>query len=175
MTICAGVSCAIRITWTNIPYRALMADTLIGPHSHLSYRVLLEIFSGYLMPMTCLSWRLWNESKRAHSAGVNPHVPMLYVSTRTIKAMYSLRRSPSDMLRFFYPRRPQSLESHCSKLLSSCHVFDIPQQWAEFACFSPLFNILRVSSVNVGVICFRFIDDEMPFQTTIRRESLDFI
>ena len=29
--------------------------------------------------------------------------------------------------------------------------------------------------MNVGVLCFRFIDDEMPFQKTTRRESLDFI
>ena len=29
-----------------------MADKLIGPHSHLSYRALLEILPGYLMPMT---------------------------------------------------------------------------------------------------------------------------
>ena len=100
IAIFAGVSCAICITRPNRPHRALMADTLIGPHSHLSYRILLEIFSGYLMPMTCLSWHLWNESKRAHSVGVSPHVLMLYMSIGTIKALYSLRRSPSDMLRF---------------------------------------------------------------------------
>ena len=29
--------------------------------------------------------------------------------------------------------------------------------------------------MNVGVLCFRFIDDKMPLQKTIRRESLDFI
>ena len=54
--------------------------------------------------MTCLSWLLWNASKRAHSVGVSSHVPMLYVSTRTIKALYSLRRSPSEMLRFLTHR-----------------------------------------------------------------------
>ena len=29
--------------------------------------------------------------------------------------------------------------------------------------------------MNVGVLCFRFIDDKMPLQKTTRRESLDFI
>ena len=29
--------------------------------------------------------------------------------------------------------------------------------------------------MNVGVLRFRFIDDEMSFQKTIRDESLDFI
>ena len=29
--------------------------------------------------------------------------------------------------------------------------------------------------MNVGVLCFRFIDDKMPLQKTTRRESFDFI
>ena len=76
---------------------------------------------------------------------------------------------------FSYPKRPHSLESHCRKLLSACNVFGITQQRAEFSCFSPLLNITSVSSVNVGVLCFRFIDDKMPLQKTTRRESLDLI
>ena len=34
----------------------------------------------------------------------SPHVPMLYLRAGTIKALYSLRRSPSDMLRFLTQR-----------------------------------------------------------------------
>ena len=107
-----------------------------GPHSHLSYRVLLEIFSGYLMPMTCLSWRLWNESKRAHSVGVNPPRTHVVRECRDYKGVVQPQAQSFRDVAFSYPKRPQSLESYCSKLLSSCHVFDIPQQWAEFACFS---------------------------------------
>ena len=29
--------------------------------------------------------------------------------------------------------------------------------------------------MNVGVLCFRFIDDKMPLLKTTRRKSLDFI
>ena len=81
-----------------------MADKLIGSHTHLSYRALLEIFSGYLMRMTCLSWSLRNPPRRAHYVGVSPHVPMLYVSTGAIKALYSPRRIPSEMWRFLTQR-----------------------------------------------------------------------
>ena len=71
-----------------------------GRHAHCAALAsFIQSIAGDFL-MTCLSWRLWNESKRAHYVGVNPHVPMLYVSTETIKALYSLRRSPSDMLRF---------------------------------------------------------------------------
>ena len=107
----------------------------------------------------------WRQPRRTH----------VVLEFRDYKGVVQPQAQSFRYVAFSYPKRPQYLESHCSKLLSSCHVFDIPQQWAEFACFSPLFNITSVSSLNVDVLCFRLIDDEMPFQKTTRRESLDFI
>ena len=46
MAICAGVSCAIRITWPNRPHRAVMADTLIGPHANQFIRKQLYLFTN---------------------------------------------------------------------------------------------------------------------------------
>ena len=71
-----------------------MADKLIGPNSHISYRALLEVFSGYyisdandlpqLTSVECIK-----TSPFMHSVGISPRVPMLYVSTGTRNFFYA--------------------------------------------------------------------------------------
>ena len=85
-----------------------------------------DVFSGYLMPCNDLpqltsvksiktSPFCWCEPPRTHFV-------------RDYKGVVQSRAQSFRDVAFSYPKRPQSLESHCSKLLSPCHVFDIPQQ-----------------------------------------------